>query len=548
MSTTGKQKASRIPLDYYKKPDGVVRWKKLLTYGAGIATAVWIGSLFLFGGTKLGQARFSHGPVAAAHQPIADDCAACHVDFALLASKQTMDSKCQTCHLQPPMDVHHVGQKASLTPNCGTCHTDHKGELFNLTRAADKYCTVCHEDLDKSMEDGFRRQELWKDGIPRENTITAFAKDHPEFHVLKKVEKGKEADPGKLKFNHKYHLTPGIVLTPGGTPFRVGDIEVAFREKYRLGRKDGDPVQLECASCHGPSAPRDMPGKIDRPDPNTDRAGWEAAVRQYFEDRFAARMPRLETGELQPPRRNGAYMAKIQYQEHCAGCHPLTVDPRLDQPVEHGLQPDEVRAALTKVYKREFEKNDQLLASRPSSFVPLPGKQFTADRPDAGLIDRKVEQAMRELMVGKRACGECHFDEKGGEVSVATQRIAPPNVPEIWFTHARFNHVAHTDRGIGCKECHPGAYPSGDKDLLAAYALPRKGAEKVMIEGIDYCRKCHAPEPAKEFLDRGLEAKHDCTECHSYHHGGDWKPETRASLTPHEEKKLHAWLREPLRK
>ena len=74
--TEGKQRASRIPLDYYKHPDPLVRWKRRLTWGLAALTIVWIGSTFLFGAKGLlGQRRFSHGTVAVAHKPIENDCA-----------------------------------------------------------------------------------------------------------------------------------------------------------------------------------------------------------------------------------------------------------------------------------------------------------------------------------------------------------------------------------------------------------------------------------------------------------------------------------------
>ena len=34
--------------------------------------------------------------------------------------------------------------KESMTPNCGTCHADHKGVDHDLKRVADVHCTTCH--------------------------------------------------------------------------------------------------------------------------------------------------------------------------------------------------------------------------------------------------------------------------------------------------------------------------------------------------------------------------------------------------------------------
>src|SRR5207247_10068639 len=184
----------------------------------------------------LGHRRFSHGAAAVAHKPIETDCAACHADFGVLASKESVDSKCQTCHLEPKRDFHH-DQKESMTPNCGRCHSDHHGLDFNLVRTTDRDCIVCHKDWQASM-----------DGKPKyAATIRSFSSDHPEFRLLSE----KKADPGKLKFNHKYHLTEGIVLAKGGAPLTVEQIVAGEqRDRFRNGRKDTDAVKLTCANCH----------------------------------------------------------------------------------------------------------------------------------------------------------------------------------------------------------------------------------------------------------------------------------------------------------
>src|SRR6266567_3552260 len=147
---TGKQRASRIPLDYYKHPDRLVRWKRWLTWGAGILTVLWVASLIPAGERSLlGPSRFSHGGLATAHKPIESDCAACHRNFAFVASRDDAghfkgDKLCQQCHLEGDLAWHHEahGQKVAMTPNCGRCHSDHHGLNFPLTRTLDRDCVV----------------------------------------------------------------------------------------------------------------------------------------------------------------------------------------------------------------------------------------------------------------------------------------------------------------------------------------------------------------------------------------------------------------------
>ena len=72
---TGKTRAARIPLDYYKKPDPVFRKKILLTAAAVGATIAWIVTVLpARDNSALGTNRFSHGPLCTHHQPFAHDC------------------------------------------------------------------------------------------------------------------------------------------------------------------------------------------------------------------------------------------------------------------------------------------------------------------------------------------------------------------------------------------------------------------------------------------------------------------------------------------
>jgi hypothetical protein len=63
--------------------------------------------------------------------------------------------------------------------------------------------------------------------------------------------------------------------------------------------------------------------------------------------------------------------------------------------------------------------------------LPLPGKRWDAEEANHGQIAENVDQAMRSLLAGKRACGECHTDREGKELTLASTGIANPNVPVI---------------------------------------------------------------------------------------------------------------------
>src|SRR3954451_16887790 len=77
---TGRQRATRIPLDYFKRPDALTRWKGWLSLLALLVAGGWAVSGLVR--SDQGRLSYSRGPVAAVHAAWDSDCAACHVDFS----------------------------------------------------------------------------------------------------------------------------------------------------------------------------------------------------------------------------------------------------------------------------------------------------------------------------------------------------------------------------------------------------------------------------------------------------------------------------------
>src|SRR5262249_49478590 len=142
----------------------------------------------------------------------------------------------------------------------------------------------------------------WKD-------VTRFDGDlnhHPDFRIPTE-------DPGKLKFNHKVHLTEGM-----GCGFTLDRIDKTQQGRYKA--ENWGLVKLECSSCH--QLENRGLGTRDRP-----------------------LTPTLTSGLPAP--RPGAYMAPIIYEQQCQACHPLTLRPKAGQgppvTVPHRLQPADVK-------------------------------------------------------------------------------------------------------------------------------------------------------------------------------------------------------------
>ena len=83
---TGKDRAIRIPLDYYKSLNGIEKAKLGLTVIACILTVGWLvwGAVAEPGG---GSMRYSRGPVSSAHEKMDSDCMQCHTAFSPISEQ-----------------------------------------------------------------------------------------------------------------------------------------------------------------------------------------------------------------------------------------------------------------------------------------------------------------------------------------------------------------------------------------------------------------------------------------------------------------------------
>src|SRR5436305_1610669 len=122
-------------------------------------------------------------------------------------------------------------------PARAACRTEPRGRDATIVRNDDGRCTACHAGLAAHVKDG---QVKFAD-------VPDWAR-HPEFRLLAS---GKAKDPGRLKFNHQLHLTPGMAVSGGGPLWKLGDVHPEYRDRYRRPEQgDAAAVQLDCAACH----------------------------------------------------------------------------------------------------------------------------------------------------------------------------------------------------------------------------------------------------------------------------------------------------------
>ncbi|MBL8795263.1 MAG: hypothetical protein JNM56_15260 [Planctomycetia bacterium] len=454
---TGKQRAARIPLDYFKSPDRLVRVKGVLTIAALVTAGAWAASGLLF--SSQGEKQYSHGPLAAVHATWEENCEACHVPFSPISGghwlssagggRTPADARCEACHAGPP---HHPNQKPGDVESCASCHRDHQGRNASLVAVPDQHCTNCHADLAAHTTNGKPTFHP---------SVTRFAVgSHPEF-------KGRaEGQRGQLKFNHTLHLTSGLNVSWQLKHIRNPAERERFRQQQPTGKTaDTDFVQLDCASCH----------QLDA---------------------------------------KGEYFLPITYDNQCKACHPLTFDERLPNvSIPHGLQPAAVRTFLWGAY---VERAVQEPPTQQRILRPLPAPELREEEDkvrkaaggqvsaaEAFLFKQAVTEKELYIYSGKTTCGECHhYESKPGQR--IPERIVPPAVPNVWFEHARFSHSAH--RAVSCQECH-------------ARTPQSTTADDVLLPGIADCFRCHAP--LQRGADGSMQggARFQCTECHRYHHG-----------------------------
>lgn len=541
-----REQASRIERDYYHRTSplaGTRRWLVLTALFAGVGWCAWAA--------VDARRHVSPGPLTAVHATWDHDCNACHapftpiVDATFLSGEQSRaagDAKCLPCHR---VAGHHAREIAAEVGSCGSCHSDHRGRSADITRVSDRTCTACHADLAAHRTVAADTPPLSPEAAW---SIEGFDnRRHPPFASLRE-------DPGTLIFTHGRHMLPGQYLgaastdadasTPAGAQPRsraltYADLPEADRARYLPADTPLDaPVQLSCTSCH------------------------------EFGTGLAATDVR-QVGGLSAGASPGAYALPVDFQRHCAACHPLPFEglpagaaPGTAAGLHVGADVDAVLASvgtgaavvphgLDAAALRRFLEQTYLargIAANPAALlepvVPRPLPATAGNAPQAvaisAAIDEKVAGARRFV---RGQCAKCHMLE---DVTVDADtapwfRALPTRVPEVWLTKARFDHQAH--RQYECRACHEAAYPDRAAAVFAAARADSPGhgglaavneSDLVLIAGRESCVECHAPARYDALAGRhDGGARHDCVECHGYHdsggHAAAWPLRTAAA-------------------
>jgi len=354
------------------------------------------GSALVF---ALGKHRvFMPGSISMKHRLFANDCARCHAAWNPVLVG-VPDKTCLSCHGGPP----HFSERAfSPTPQCASCHFEHRGQAALTARLASA-CVQCHTDL-----------KVKEPSVPVTTAIHSFMTDHPEFAIsvsqpgqaIQRVglDEGKRVvGAATIKLNHHLHLRPDL-MGPDG------------------------PEQLSCASCH-------------QGDPQG------AYMRPVTYEKDCVRCHRLDFDERLPGKTvpHGRSLEEVDrflratYAEHYLLQHQSELKARGPARRLPG-------------------------APRPQEELWVGGMVEESERLLMGPPGSKTEKGKCLLChVLDRAGGASQVAQVGGaqapfQVSASRRlfpAVAKTAIPERWLPYSVFDHKAHTM--LQCVACHEAA-------------------------------------------------------------------------------------------
>ncbi|MGD0403205.1 MAG: hypothetical protein ABSB66_08410 [Candidatus Acidiferrales bacterium] len=365
-----KKLAQRIDLNYFKRPHPFRRLRFILSVCVPALAIIWLA---WYGLTRNNHV-YSSGKMSVSHAVLTEQCDSCHLKEAGVFSAKASDQACETCHDGP---IHHTNQL--FTPNCATCHREHRGSL-RLAATSDASCTQCHANLRANGS-----------AVRYARNIDAFDSSHPEFAAVR----AGNVDPGTIKLNHQVHL------------------------KKNLMGPNGVAVQLDCGDCHRPPASNEP---------------WRFGVQQ---PKASSVVQKEEPPSINPAR---AYMSPVTYAQHCIACHGLQFDKRFAESVPHDT-PTAIHAFVVLRFRQyiathpaelRITNSDPNLPQKPFPVSPrvLSSEQWVTER-----------TAESEQLLWRKTCMQCHALSFPTNQTLPV--VAKSNITVRWFQHAVFNHDEH---------------------------------------------------------------------------------------------------------
>jgi predicted CXXCH cytochrome family protein len=340
------------------------------------------------------------------------------------------EQRCEVCHAGAPAGQPPPAFRAHTTD--AACLTCHDGPAHAATQPAAPACAACHQEHRGRVQLA-RTEDALCAGchgdlktVSGAPTIARQVGSFPGGHPEFAVRRTGAVDPARLAFNHAVHMKRDL-------------------------RGPKGPEQLACTTCHAPEAAAAVAG-------------------------------------AKRPARSGV-MAPVTYQQHCASCHPLFFDERLERVAPHA-EPDAVRAFVRQALAEYIRANPGDIAKPDSALRRVPLNFPRPPEPPARNADEWIARraAADERLLWNKTCVECHE-----MTDRALPRYAATNITKKWMPRAAFDHAPHLM--VTCTSCHAAEASTKTSDVL----LPSAAT----------CATCHG--------SAGAETR--CFECHRYH---DW--------------------------
>jgi Cytochrome c7 and related cytochrome c len=383
---------------------------------------------------------------------------------------------------------------------CGNCHTEAwRGARHALARgdrlpdAMDGACAGCHGGL----EGDHCRSRLVRP-TSKQAARPPAVKPHNDCQIL--------ADVGHCLDCHREHHKGPTTYAPDAACTRCHE-----NLKTRPGTSTRFARHLTAFAIDHPPFGQWRPGGLVDPGQLHFNHAVHLHLRPDELRGTAGPLQCLSCHDLEP---SGHYFRPISYPQHCAACHPLSVQlvgtpngRRAEEAargfgretVPHGEQPAVVQGELRRRLSTLATSYPELLV--PETVEPgrrLPGKPLPPPGPNGIVpwVERQLEAVGRQLFALPGGCRKCHIDEAPVPLGTQLPRFRPTSLPRRWFPHAQFNHATH--EVLDCKVCHA--------------ALNSTRTSDVLMPALGICVRCH-----HHGTDSSSHARADCLLCHPYH-------------------------------
>ena len=355
------------------------------------------------------------------------------------------ENRCEVCH--------GGGRNQATAPPAFRAHTTdaacltcHDGPAHAANQPSAPSCATCHQEHRGRVQLARTEAQFCLDchadlkTTPGAPGIAAHVGAFPAGHPEFAARRDGAVDPAQLRFNHAVHLKRDL-------------------------RGPKGPEQLACTTCHAPQTAR------------------------------------AESGAKRPARTG--LMTPVTYQQHCASCHPLFFDERLERVAPHE-EPAAVRTFVLQALADYIRANPGDVGKPDAAVrrVPLnfPRPPEPPARNAAEWIARRA--AADERLLWNKTCVECHARSASPGSVGALPVYAATNITKRWMPRAAFDHSPHLM--VTCASCHAAESSTNTSDVL----LPSAAT----------CATCHAGT-GRPGLGRAGGAESRCFECHRYH---DW--------------------------